>query len=447
MKQLFPLIFSTFLGFCLPATAQDALSSHSIENLLRQSEMLARAGDRDQSETSVRLALRQAAAATPEIKAKALLALSEHHLLFMEFDSALAYATQALRLSEAENLEEAKTEALLLTGTSHFRQLDLAPALEACEQGLTRAKKSGDKRLEARCLSCIAGCLRTHHNTPKYEQAAVDFEEALVLYESIGDTAGMVRTLLVLTDMYRSEIYQGRLDDQVNAYFQRAKSLLDAYPHALQKIGLLNTGGVLSAIKNQHEAAFDQWSEALAMSEKLGLGYMIQHLNLRISEYYKDRKEFNKALLAMDRAIAAYPGYFHDAGAHLYAAIYQESGDFEKAAKLFEYSLSTMDSTYEKKKADLVTEWEVKFQTNEKEQALQVHKSRSNLLLLIAILSVLLTGFLVFGFFDQRRARRKLSRQNKIIEQQAAELRHLDELKSRFFANVSHELRTPLTLM
>lgn len=40
-----------------------------------------------------------------------------------------------------------------------------------------------------------------------------------------------------------------------------------------------------------------------------------------------------------------------------------------------------------------------------------------------------------------------LEEQLDTIEKQAQELRHLDTVKSRFFANVSHELRTPLTLI
>ena len=41
----------------------------------------------------------------------------------------------------------------------------------------------------------------------------------------------------------------------------------------------------------------------------------------------------------------------------------------------------------------------------------------------------------------------EVKKRTATIEQQAAELRKLDQTKSRFFANVAHELRTPLTLL
>jgi signal transduction histidine kinase/DNA-binding response OmpR family regulator/streptogramin lyase len=42
---------------------------------------------------------------------------------------------------------------------------------------------------------------------------------------------------------------------------------------------------------------------------------------------------------------------------------------------------------------------------------------------------------------------RQIRKDKKLIEQQAEELKQLDELKSRFFTNISHELRTPVTLI
>lgn len=48
---------------------------------------------------------------------------------------------------------------------------------------------------------------------------------------------------------------------------------------------------------------------------------------------------------------------------------------------------------------------------------------------------------------NQRRLEREVARQTATIRQQSEELRHLDQIKSRFFTNISHEIRTPLTVI
>lgn len=75
-------------------------------------------------------------------------------------------------------------------------------------------------------------------------------------------------------------------------------------------------------------------------------------------------------------------------------------------------------------------------------QAIELRAGRLRNAIVIA-LTLAMGGLVLLVLYFYRRLQ-KISRYN---EQQTEELRRLDGIKSRFFANISHELRTPLTLL
>ena len=409
-------------------------------------------GQRDTSEALARQALQQTVDSSPSTKVAALLGMAEHLMDFMQTDSAIPYAIHALELAEANHLELEKAKALRLNGYLEFRKIHLAPAMEYCESAIAIAKNLQDTLLETKCLTCLTSALRTYYNSSEYQQPAIDFEHALTIFEKYRDTTSMIGALLTLVDMYRIE--PEKYGDKVESYFGRAGLLLRDYRHDLLMVKYLNLKSALLDASGQPEAAFQELNKALRLSKKLQLPWMTQHLYIGQYDYYFNKKDYQKALEYLDSADAACPNFLFGEATRRYADTYAAMGNHEEAYRMMQKTLYLVDSLIRNRQEKMTAESGVRYKTKEKELALaekqvelQQQQFQNRMLWGGAIVLVLFSLAAFFAFTIQRRAKKALSNKNEVIEKQAEELRQLDELKSRFFANVSHELRTPLTLM
>lgn len=127
---------------------------------------------------------------------------------------------------------------------------------------------------------------------------------------------------------------------------------------------------------------------------------------------------------------------------------YQEQARLQK--ELSELTVAITKENYAKNIAAM----EVELNIVQKDRKISEQKAAQQLLWIGLLLMVFIAVLSSWFYWRLRKQQKQLSEKNNLlalkndlIDQQNKELTHLDEAKTRFFANVSHELRTPLTLM
>lgn len=132
----------------------------------------------------------------------------------------------------------------------------------------------------------------------------------------------------------------------------------------------------------------------------------------------------------------------------LLAELYARQGNYADAYTLQETRIALLDSLFDEQLTEKLAEANARYEARKKEariaaQQLEIERQRHarNLVIGIALLALLLMGFLW-----QRRYYRQ-RREKEQAELEARLLRQVAEQKTSFFSYLAHELRTPLTLI
>ncbi|MEK7255821.1 MAG: response regulator, partial [Bacteroidota bacterium] len=275
-------------------------------------------------------------------------------------------------------------------------------------------------------------------------ESPVPPERALAIARELRDTAFMISELTAIGISYDGT---PQVDKEFE-YAEKAISLLRPNSSLKSRLNAVRLLGIYLQNKGDRERSLPLSMYSIELSKALGDKDLTQNLYEQVADVFSTKGDHDQALAMMDSA-AAYSSFKRELSYFYrgYAEIAAAKGDQQLALDYYRKAFEEQIKGYTDRNAALLTEMETRLRTRETEILLTQQKRQRWLWIgLTAALAALLGGA-VFAFFRQKKGKQKMAEQKQLIEKQADELRRLDEMKSRFFANVSHELRTPLTLM
>ncbi|MCB9356930.1 MAG: response regulator [Lewinellaceae bacterium] len=323
-----------------------------------------------------------------------------------------------------------------------FNRQQYKEASEAVDKALDFARENGEPILEMRALEMV-GMISREVFLGSSLKAVPYHEQALSIAQQLRDTLFMVRQLLALADNYgQAGQYERFLD-----YGIQAARLLGRFDVPAQRARLGNMFGAFLSDQGDFKKSEQIIGKTIAFARKIGDTGLVKHLFWQLFWSRIEMRDADLAAAAIDSIRVVDPGLNYN---ELHEPLYQLEklrGHRDAAFYYLERAYRNLGNSYERRSAEQLAGWETRLRTREKELQIETEKRVRNILLWLTILISALLLVSIAAWYLQRRAKEQITLQKQLIEDQAETLRHLDELKSRFFANVSHELRTPLTLM
>lgn len=411
---------------------------------LEESLRLKRLGYKDCSLSIFKALLKARPSANPDLLLSTYAKMVVTYIQSGDNRNADTLAIEGMRLSDSLGLEHA--EMLYAAAYANHRNRRTELARQQAGRALELARKNRDGHLQIRVHS-LMGIINRDVFFGHSLKAIPDHTEALALAKSLKDTSCIVNELVALAFNYEDAGDFNRYLD----YLNEALGYLSQFEILSARLRIQNAVSERLFEKNRNNEAIKLRLEALREAELSGSFYAAD-ICLRLYGMYMKLGKLVEAKVFLDKAATLYQKAGMQAPDKLgleesYYEFAKKTGQPEMALQHLENAYAAVSENYVMRNSELLSRLETQYRTGEKEKLLQIAHRQRTLLLLFAGLITLLGGITFFYYLKQKKTSSLLAKQNFTIREQTIEIKSLEGLKSRFFANVSHELRTPLTLM
>lgn len=412
------------------------------------------------------------------------------HLHNLKPDKAIAYAEEALELTQKLGFKKGEANAIYKIGIAKMTLGEYASAINEVLEALKIAKEINYTKYVENCnnvlgllygeIGDIDKALSALYASVESAIQSRDTANIATGYLNIGkllivndDHAKAKKYLLDAADLFRATNNLPYLSFSYNSlsvaepdpgmkeeYILQAIEIAEATESPyFASYAYGNYGAIIYKYKNNFEKAEIYYLKSLEAGAASGDVLLLANASYEIAQIYQGEQYWEKARYYLEKCLEyAKPGTMdmmrRDVLRTL-AANYIAVGQAEKAYGYLEESNVLGDSIQLKERDKLLTNADARFQVSQKEallveQQLELarQKNRQNRLTIGALVILIVTaGLFQYFFYRQKRKKKEVELALESQQAEAEQLRRLDEMKTSFFTNVSHELRTPLTLI
>lgn len=249
----------------------------------------------------------------------------------------------------------------------------------------------------------------------------------------------------------KGNIYFAKNDlENSEIFYRKSLNISKEINNNIRQSLIYNRLAKIALRKNLPDSAFVYQKKAVEKAKNINDLIVISQANLDLGILYNYRKNYNEAIKHLEYAKAVLQKSkftrkepYYDIEYNL-AEAYFGKNEFKKGYEYLKSATKIREETQQIKNEIHIEELELKYQSEKKEQQINLLKSQNQLVnqqkinqrnqLLTAITFTSILGLFFFFLYRNRQKTTK-------------KLQDLDKAKSNFFVNISHEFRTPLTMI
>lgn len=389
-----------------------------------------------------------------------------------DYVQALKHYQRAYEIYKAENRLDRLAVMLNNLGLAHSELSNFTQALEHYFEALAIHEMVGNEHGEGLTLANI-GII--YSNLRNYEEAMAKYEKSLEIRLRLKDDFGMAQTY---SNMGNVLVYQGNPGKAIT-YYYKALEIFESKGDVANVALTSNMLGFRFMEMNEYEKAFEHYETALHIYDSIGDHSQLAYTRLNKGLLLQRQGELDDSFGLLQSSKTIYENshnlYMLSKVLQAMATHFELKGNQEEALIYFKRFFTLHDSLLNIEATNRVAAAELNYLNQKKEteitllrqekdlEALTALRNRQgrNLFMIITLLFVVAILLILARFRLKVRFSREMETKNEAlsvqqleiekqkqrIEKQYAQLKSLDEAKTRFFANISHEFRTPLTLI